>query len=97
MPWTTTIDGKTGEQKTFWLDASFGCRKSQTSIRCATPTHPVVEITWITSRYSAARSARKFDYTGLGRKTAEEFFNSKKNKRCRPTWTHHTTGTHEIA
>ena len=33
MPWTTTIDAKTGEEKRFWLDAGFGCRKNRLTIR----------------------------------------------------------------
>ena len=96
MPWTTTIDGKTGEQKTFWLDASFGCKPASKHLSAADSHHPVYEVTWITSRYSPERSSRKFD-CGPGRESAVSFFEAKKRKRCQPRLIQHNTGTHEIA
>jgi hypothetical protein len=91
MSLTTTIDSKTGETKTFWLDASFGCRK--TEVTCATRTQPVYEVRWSTSVYGSATGSRKF----RDREIAAQWYMSKKKKHCRPEWSMHTTGTHEVA
>lgn len=92
MPWTTTIDAKTGATKTFFLDASFGCSRAKREETCATNSQPIFEVTWLKSRYSEERDSRKF----WNRETASDFFAKKKTARTKPEWHHHISGVHAI-
>jgi len=93
MPWTTTIDAKTGKTKSFWLDASFGCKKRIQKSVNATRTHPVWEVRWSNTRTGPLDQCRKFTF----REDAESFFFSKKRKKQRPEFVYHTSGVHDIA
>lgn len=93
MPWTTTIDAKTGQTRTFFLDSSFGCHdpKRLRGGVCATRERPVIEVKWHRARNAPADQSRKFD----NRERAAEFFHSKQRKRQRPEWIHHDSGVHD--
>lgn len=82
---TTLIDAKTGRQRSFHLDCSFGCITKFIEI-CATPTQQIYEVAW-------NGNSRK--YQTHAKEDAIDLFLSKKRKKYRPEFIIHTTGMHK--
>lgn len=94
MPWTTTIDRESGEKKTFFLDASFGCRKRLTAIWAGPNiSQRIWEVRWNRSRHGSDMQSEKFGMRESAYKRRSELI--RKGYKPEPVISH-SNGLHTV-